>query len=355
LVAVLASPLIAIGVYFAYLNPYVDRNPFPALADFLRFGYLFRADPRYAAAPTGPASWMLITAAVAATVMVLGLARITQAMDPLRTLGVVAIIPVPALLLLGDGLLRRHWRGLVSSDNAAARRELRWFPGRLSVAASVVPIALMTAITPIYPLFAPRRVLLLLPYLLVVAAAGVVALARSDRRWLPLLPAILIVHGLSLWQARDFRPEHHFDYEALTQQLVPKIVPGDLVVVRRWYQMIPVYYYMNWRDYRLVESRDLTAAIRQNPSARVWVLALGEWEVNVPQHFEREVIVPEVTQTALKGYQVQEVVKALRIWAFLYVPPSEALGGDPGLGTPAVPQAGRGAGLEHNQTRHRTV
>jgi mannosyltransferase len=147
------------------------------------------------------------------TVRTLGLLALGQGADRLP---LSATWPIALALALGAAWLLRHGRGTG-----------RWLP----LAALLLPLAAMFAVSRGRPFFHPKFVLLVAPYAELMLASAVVAFGR----WRPLaIAAVLLVVG---WRATGTWAQWHDprlardDYRDLAAQIATQEQPGDAVVL----------------------------------------------------------------------------------------------------------------------------
>lgn len=156
-------------------------------------------------------------------------------------------------------------------------------------------------------LLAPRAFLVFVPALLVLVAAGAVALARGRLSDMALAALLVVLTAASVpYPMTD--PGSPRDYKGLAAAINAKRQPGDLVMVRRrnW-EDTPIFYYL--RDANLV-ANDYEAALAAHPGARVWVVlwpgGQGSGGMDAPR------------AAALENYHRTDAVSALRARAELY-------------------------------------
>ena len=142
---------------------------------------------------------------------------------------------------------------------------------RLSTVLAIVPGAIFIAASVITPVFVSRSVLIFTPYLMLLVAAGLVALFTRPRVALPVLLAVLVLHVASL---RYYATSHHSDptdYRGLVALLLPQLEPDDAVFVTRHWVTTPIFYYLDPAQHRVVHE-NYADAMRDAPARRIWVL-----------------------------------------------------------------------------------
>ncbi|MGE5265270.1 MAG: hypothetical protein ACM3S0_17970 [Acidobacteriota bacterium] len=342
---ILASPLLSLAIFQSHRESYLSPNPLQDLVDYLQFGFLFEPD-FFALAPQtwlavatlvllpvglallvlGLWAWgrnveteeavavavpwpLTVFAGLLAFVAILRLAQFTRGLDASRTGWVVASSLVPLLLVVIDLLLRRYWNHIQNMGGGAiVRGALDRVRNSPSILLAILPVAALGAVAPMMPLLASRTAMLFTPYLLLVVAWGVLSLLRRHRVWAALLPALAVIFWFSIVYYRDSAIEHPTDYKGLAEQWIPQIGDSDLVFLQRHWATTPIFYYLKGDRYHFIAS-NYGEAVQEGPTARIWVLT----PTGLPDP-------PEMVQ-ALKGYDAQKTLEALRIKATLYTAP----------------------------------
>ena len=249
--------------------------------------------PRRSALP-----WLaLVPGAIGIATIMSGLACAAYSRHYIIYFSIVPIIAlaIPAVVMLGG-------RIVAAGHARATARPL----------ALASPVPLLGLVAPLLPfaasffasVAAPRAFLIFVPYLLIVAAAGIASFCRTPLRTVPVAAATALlfvasaVHFIRVPAARD--------YKALAAEINARIEPGDVIFVRhRHWRETPVFYYLE--NDRLVAA-DYSAALAADPSRRAWVILFDD---NEPT--------PEMA-SALTGYDVVMEVEARRSRAHLYAP-----------------------------------
>jgi hypothetical protein len=260
--------------------------------------------------PAGPAPRRteLVLVAAGSILIVLTLAGLARARS--EEMALAGLVPVFGLLM--PWTLDRMWsRG--AGRTALAHGGPNAY-GAMAPWLGLFPALLVFALSFWIPLLGARLFLVFVPYLLILIAAGVVALARSSVLLaVPLGIALAVTHGASVqhFQRRLTSP---LDYARLARGMDARWRAGDLVFVRpRHWGVTPVFYYLHPVKFTLV-ARDFGPALRERPASRVWVVEFA----GLPP-------LPEMRE-ALRGYTEVDAVRALRSTATLYAPPRS--GGD---------------------------
>ncbi len=170
---------------------------------------------------------------------------------------------------------------------------------------AVVPTAALFIASFKVTLLAPRGFLLFVPFLLIVTAAGALALARRREVAVLLALALTVIFSASAVIVRR-APISPRDYQGLARAMNARLEPSDLVFVRRSWATTPLFYYLP-HD-RLI-AKDFAAATQQAPEAKIWVVAFGLAE-------------PPGLAEALATYQAVDSVAALNMKAIRFSPRS---------------------------------
>lgn len=190
-------------------------------------------------------------------------------LTPVRFVGVFSRLVGnggPALLLVAGVAIAvalvHHGRRLVADRGVADERSWGFV---LTVAWVAVPILTMAVVSVVKPLFGARYFLLITPGLILLMAAGVVALRR---RWLAVgLLTVLVVGSLvstAFWYPRA----PHDDFRALTHDLLAEAQPGDGVLFVPWFTRTTFEVYAD-RD---PAARDVLVPLDPDPDWDQWLL-----------------------------------------------------------------------------------
>jgi hypothetical protein len=345
LVVILSAPLATMAVFQSrnsYLQAYLSHGVLDFFSGFVRFAFLFEPDgkivrpipptvaiallvlsllllarglirltQRYheAAVPqdlAGPSPSMLTAAAIVSCVAVLAATVLFHDKEPGRTLlhlstMTIALVPLGIVMRLGRAQLIR----VEPSPQHYAPRRRDW---PLIVWLAVGPALFVALVTlSVRPFLASRGMVVYSPYLLMVLAAGVVAVARA-RFGTALVTAIAIPLAVGhVVSARDsYKKTTVQDYEGLAAQWVTELQDQDVVFAPKDWETAPVYYFLDLRRYRFV-GRDFDAYVQRWRPARVWVL--------LPE----DAPIPEDIVRSLRGFTRARVLRAPRLQAQLHV------------------------------------
>jgi hypothetical protein len=342
---ILGAPLLALAVFQARRPSYIGQASLPlSVVEFFEFGFLFEPDP-FATGPTlvlwllaaaafgltvalvvagmlagrtqTPASrpavsdatpvpaWVLGLLAAGSILFTVRLALFVRAWDAhqARITAIVALLPIVIVGL--DVLLRRCWPRLQDVLRRSRHRTLLEKLGelRVSTVLAVVPGAMLLVVSLVTPVFVSRTMLLFTPYVVVLVAAGLAALLKRPKVGVPVVLAVLLLHGASL---RYYAVSHHedpIDYRGLAEAWLPRIEAGDAVFVVRHWVTTPIFYYLDAEQNRVVHE-DYAQALAEAPARRVWVLSFPY--VSVP------------IGSALDGYRETEQLEARGIGVSLF-------------------------------------
>lgn len=307
LVLLLASPLVTLASFQAKRSNLED-DVLGFGAQFLQFGFSFEVDRELPAALpawqgaglaviflalvvaswrrrgqrderqrrdafVGPGLGTLALVAALATATMLALARVLTLHRPFRRETMLWTSLLPLALLAAVWSFDR----LVPRANALFHRlGLRGTPSLVSVLA-LVPFPLVAAVSLYKPFLASRNMLLFTPFLLLLAARGVVAVSRrggqvSLPRLLPLVMALGLVFGASARNGLE-RPGAAEGFRDIAAAWRPKIEPEDLIYVQEHFYTSPIFYYL--QDHRSQLVGDSSGeALAGNAGSRVWVFRL---------------------------------------------------------------------------------
>lgn len=257
-------------------------------------------------APRGPklAVGAYILAALAATAAIATFLSMSSALPAGQLHATIRLtrrlLILPGLLAITALALDHWWARLKRFE-----RWRRYLAGerRLVILLGCAPILLLIVASQFRPLLNQRGLMLLVPYLLLLLAAGLVALPR--RNWVPALALLLAAACVGSVTAYRTMTVDPIDYNGFVSKVQPQIGPRDLVFVRKAYYETPLFYYLNPQKYRLI-GRDFRHEASAHPSARIWVVLLYNLELT-----------PEMKQ-AVAGYRVVQSITAPHAKAFLY-------------------------------------
>ncbi|MCP5432925.1 MAG: glycosyltransferase family 39 protein [Alphaproteobacteria bacterium] len=340
----LAGPALSHGVYRARHSTAAEEPTANFILEYFNFGFLYAKNlfslPQVALAPlltvvlvavtlalvaagwragapsgsrpeAGPAlpRWIPVLAAVAGSAAMLALAGLARNRNlPMAAVSLLPILALamPSLALASQALMRR-----------ALPRAMSWLDGcepkalllaLIGIAAPVLLYLMSFVVT----VLAPRAFLLFVPYLVLLCAAGIVALCRRFGRATAALlsfAVLAIFAGGLVFQSRV--PTSPIDYKSLAARVAALSRPDDLIFVhKRSWTDTPFYYY--WSDANFV-GENYPEALAAHPRARVWLLTWPHEDEPFPP-----AVVP---RTALKDYEIETTVTARRAKAELYVPP----------------------------------
>ena len=296
LIGLAASPLLAIAANQSQIPSSAEGTSLRFLYEYLEFGFLFEADANI---PLGyPASALAFgLVLVALGLLGVGLAsrgrggnggpcfpQTADLASGVHRTGLARDDPGACRVLLHLGWeedrhdyldrpdprhpsCSRHGRGpLLAPLGCNFPRRRMAFSDSISLSSllTVLPVGMLLAASLAVPVYASRGALLFTPYLLVVAARGLVALVCLDVRWLVLGLVVLPGHSLSVYHYFH-RPRR--DYKALSERLAPRVRKSDLIFVRgNYWETTPIFYYLRADRYHFV-GKDYRAAITNQPDA----------------------------------------------------------------------------------------
>jgi hypothetical protein len=244
----------------------------------------------------------LIICAAASSLTMLGIAATARARNQL--LVALSVLPFVALFIPP---MARKMTGVSSRVRTILQKRSRAHPARLGLIANLayLPTLVIFAASYKFALTAPRAFALFVPYLLIVTAAGAVAL--SSRRPPAAVTAVALVATFSASAVMlHFVPISLRDYQGLSRALNASLQPGDLILTRnRDWSHTPIFYYL---DHDRLVAGHYDEALRGAPRARAWVLV---FDGNTPS---------DTLLEALSDYQIAGRVNASRAEAILYVP-----------------------------------
>jgi hypothetical protein len=211
-----------------------------------------------------------------------------------------ALLPLPLVIAAGAFALDALWARL-----PAPRLWGRVFigPQLLVALLAIIPFGLLSALAAFRPILNQRGLMVLVPYLLLVIATGLLSVRGTIwilASWL--IAAFACAAGLTAYRHMTVDPA---DYSGFAAAIRAEIRPQDLVFVRKaWYET-PIFYYLQPSRYRLV-GRNFPAATAHDPHARVWVVLLYENPT------------PDDMLQALPQYRVTRTISMPRVNALLY-------------------------------------
>jgi voltage-gated potassium channel Kch len=172
------------------------------------------------------------------------------------------------------------------------------------VAVGLGSFGLVFAIALIKPVMVSRALLVSVPALLVMIAAGLVAVARRAR--LLGVAFAVVAAAAHLWSVAYFRafPGPN-DYRGAVEQLLARLEADEPVFVVRHWSQTPLFYHMPGEFDRLVGA-DWAEVTRDPDLTRVWVARISESPLE-----------PEIL-AALGGFEPVDSVSALRTRFLLF-------------------------------------
>lgn len=252
-----------------------------------------------------PDVWHLAPLAVGSCALMLGIA----ADSTVRRAGLAVASALP-LAAIAAPWVAAAVRPMIRSASSWADDALE----RMSGLAGLVP---MLAIGPVsvlllasfrVELIAERAFNIFIPYVLVLVAAGVVAIARTRVRAAVVYTALLATFIVSAVGLRQV-PISPRDYRGLAQAMETQFQADDLVFIRpKDWSHTPLLYYLEPK--RLVGSH-YADALAASPHSDVWVVLMLQQGPT-----------PEMA-AALRRYRRTGGVEAQRIWAHRYSPVAE--------------------------------
>lgn len=329
----IASPGLAHAAYLARSGA-AESPSLRFLTEFFTFGTLFETVPGQLHLAT-PAATAFFAIAVALVLLSLRHHAPTPALDRpvpgvpvwLRLLATLAgaagilfmaaaarhrgvpmaaltILPVLALAVPGlAAYFRALLHGLSGRVPGALARRVTPDVMLLWLVAIVAPLLLYLASYKLSVL-ATRAFMVFTPSLLILCAAGAWAAFSTPWKRVTLISVIAMIFIFSnLYNEPKLSSPR--DYKALAAEMLKKMHPDDLVLVRpRHWVDTPLFYYL--RDARYVAA-DYRKALDAAPDARVWMVT---WP---PSQTDSD------RPKALEGYHMIDSVSALRALAELYV------------------------------------
>ncbi len=359
MIFLLASPLWALAAFQSRRASYLGTDLLAGLGQYWGFGFLFEPDP-FSTPPTeiplaltlllvlfalvlflfgmsrqrsadikdaviaSPRLMFLAAAGLLALATVLVFARYTNPFDPGVTNRVLLTTILPPLLLIGAFLVGRYADAVFRLANGLNGR-LSKLPGlnSLTIFLAVLPVLMIAAVSPIVPLFASRGVLLYVPYLILILAAGMVTLISRSKAWLTLVPLLGVILTASVIYFKSSYIEDPTDYKGLAEQWIPQIQDSDLILIQRHWATTPILYYLNGSRYRLIGS-DYVREFEKRPNGRAWV-------------FSTDGVPPSSAMLqAVRDYTLRETLTARRVRVVLYVKNGEVTSGQ----APPAPSLG---------------
>ncbi|HXE72758.1 MAG TPA: glycosyltransferase family 39 protein [Candidatus Nitrosotenuis sp.] len=174
------------------------------------------------------------------------------------------------LILLGAGAW--SWRGSRSGLSLLVLALLPWVATALALALAGLDLA------------TERRLSFTWPLLAVVAAAGLVALARSPARPLAAVCALVLLGG-NAWSLSNWYGHPGYQrarWREATDYLKEHVGPGEAVVLQNTYQIYVYQYY--WPDHPVTyllgprQLEDLAAVARRHP--RLWYVSCQAYQMD---------------------------------------------------------------------------
>jgi Dolichyl-phosphate-mannose-protein mannosyltransferase len=263
----------------------------------------------------GPSWRSWVSAAGLATVLIAGfvfMAKVFAKPRPNPTLKIAeAMIVLPFAMSVLAILLEKSWNRLTGKQAPVLGSRFLIGEQALVLDLAFLPFLVLVVVSQFKPLLNARGLLLLVPYLLLVLAWGIVRASRHRPAAALLLLVLGVAHYASLKEYKDYNTmvTGGANYKAFAEALVPHIEKSDLIFLYPSFSTTPIFYYLHDDQYRLV-GQDYEAACRQNPRSRVWAL----WFYEQP--------VPKDMEEALSNYQSLQTFQERGAKAVLYAPPN---------------------------------
>jgi len=165
---------------------------------------------------------------------------------------------------------------------------------------------ILFALSIVASVLAPRAFLVFTPYMLILAAAGLVHLWPRKLIFVAATTAITAIFITSAILGLE-RPNTSRDYKTIAAVTMPLIQPNDLIFIRShdWADT-PLLYYLKTDG---IVARDYAAAIKESGANRVWIFHWTDARLKVGSD---EMLV------ALEGFTSTEQAQARRAQAFLF-------------------------------------
>jgi hypothetical protein len=173
---------------------------------------------------------------------------------------------------------------------------------------AVVPFAMLAVISLFKPIFNARGLIIVVPYLLLLLAAGIVRLFRYPVLAAAVLLAIAVADYSGL-RAYSHVSAGRADYKAFAAALVPQIESTDLVFLTPEFFSTPLFYYLS-SDWDHIVGRNYDTASCGHSQARIWALWFSNYEPHLSPTMAR----------ALTNYHVLRTIEVPGAQASLYVP-----------------------------------
>jgi hypothetical protein len=217
-------------------------------------------------APIGP----VVLSALGMAAVMFGLALLSFVR--VHALMAMSILPLAALLFPFGAARFRSLLARAAPGVEGRLDDAGGLSGLIVLQALVPPLTIFLA-SYLVPLTAQRAFLIYIPYLLIVIAAGVVALARRRFVAVAFAAALSVAFAASVLIAAG-SPNTPRDYQGLARAMNRQLQPGDLVfALPRNYADTPMFVYL---DHRRLVASDYAQALRRSPSSRVWVLSMED-------------------------------------------------------------------------------
>ncbi len=287
---VAAAPLVTLAVYQARPGPYLAYDDWRFLGGYYTFGFLLEPaiDAGSALSWVTPLRWILPLAALLC--LALGLRSLVRA--PATSDGSTAAGP-PTWLVGATACLSAAvaiWGGALGAEVFPHKRALlrasvlvplalaavcfvlrgRRFavpeavrsPLALAAMLALLPALGVAAISQAFPFYAPRGMLCYTPFLLILAARGVLEMARPGVA----IAVLLAVAALGSVRTALADPGA-IDYGGLARQWLPQIEDADRIFIAPHWSTTPELYYLQGR-YDQIVGRDW----QSSDARRAWAI-----------------------------------------------------------------------------------
>lgn len=158
---------------------------------------------------------------------------------------------------------------------ALRRGEEQTWPYRFAMAWLLVPLTLTGVVGFVQPLWVPRFLAICIPAAVLLAAAGIVQLARWSRLAGAIVLLVIVFYSGSAIRFYNRHPDFSVDWRGAISYLLPRLQPGDQLAMDPYVRYTFDYYRQqsSARVPPLVMVNSLSAPLVRPEPANVWAIA----------------------------------------------------------------------------------
>jgi hypothetical protein len=144
------------------------------------------------------------------------------------------------------------------------------------------PLTLAAVASQVQPLLASRHLLMLMPFLLLIIAKGIIRVGSFRPRWISVAALVACIAAITGAYVLGYRYQSTAhpgpnDYRGIAQAWMPSIERSDVILVRDHFRTTPLFYYMKPSQFNFIGLNHVGEVRRRNPP-RIWVFWVSGWK-----------------------------------------------------------------------------